>query len=142
MCTGVPESSSGNKFPDSQKDCSSPSSTSKTLYCVQLDEYIYNTFALRYSGTKFNIGFPFASGKPTPSSCTTVGKRTFLRRTRGFSRGKSYCCGLVATSQLLQRLLLQEVEPKSSLHLWWRGSTLGSVNSPRNSPASTLRSVK
>ena len=33
------------------------------MYCVQFDEYIYNTFVLRYSGTEFNIGFPFASGK-------------------------------------------------------------------------------
>ena len=40
------------------------------------------------SGTKFNIGFPFASGEPIN------------------------CWGLVATSQLLQRLLLWEVEAK------------------------------
>ena len=69
------------------------------MACVQYDESIYNTFVLRYSGAEFNIGFPFASGKPTPSSCATVGKRTFLRMTRGFSREKSYCCGLVAMSQ-------------------------------------------
>ena len=63
----------------------------KILYCVQLDECIYNTFFLHYSGrskfnifvlrgTKFNIGFPFASGKSTtPSSCATVGGSTLAK---------------------------------------------------------------
>ena len=48
-------------------------SQSKELVCVQLDESIYNTFVLRYSGTEFNIGFPFASGESsTSSSAPTV----------------------------------------------------------------------
>ena len=47
------------------------------MVCVQYDEPIYNTFILRYSGAKFYIGFSFASGKPTPSSCATVGYGTF-----------------------------------------------------------------
>ena len=67
----------------------------KRSNCVQHDEF-YNTFVLRYSGTEWNIGFPFASGKsPTPSSCATVGKRTFFRRTRGFSREGSQSIAVV-----------------------------------------------
>ena len=46
------------------------------MVCVQIDEIIYNTFVLRYSGTEYSIGFPFASGK----------SNTFFRRTRVFSR--------------------------------------------------------
>ena len=60
---GGPESSSGVVY----------SWQSKDLVCVQPDEIIYNTFVLRYSGTEYYIGFPFASGKSTSSSCATVG---------------------------------------------------------------------